>query len=280
MNKTFRPWNVDDVWLLPPSVQDLVPEGHPAHFIRDLVRHELDLSPVFASHTEVRGYPPYHPAMMVAFVLYAYSRGVHSSRRIARCCEERVDFMAVTANQRPDHRTINDFRRRHLEALGGLFPQVLALCRASGLARLGHVSLDGTRIKANASKHRAMSYARMVKAEAELKAIVDGWLKAAEAADAAEDAEYGADRRGDEMPDWMADRQKRLARIKEAKVALEAKAKAEAEAGGTASWPKARRSRRTRRSGTSPTPRAASSGPGTASSRAGTPRLRRMRAIR
>ena len=232
MNKTFRPWNVDDVWLLPPSVQDLVPEGHPAHFIRDLVRHELDewLSPVFASHTEVRGYPPYHPAMMVALVLYAYSRGVHSSRRIARCCEERVDFMAAAANQRPDHRTINDFRRRHLEALGGLFPQVLALCRASGLARLGHVSLDGTRIKANASKHRAMSYARMVKAEAELKAIVDGWLKAAEAADAAEDAEYGADRRGDEMPDWMADRQKRLARIKEAKAALEAKAKAEAEA--------------------------------------------------
>ena len=230
MNKTFRPWNVDDVWLLPPSVRELVPEGHPAHFIRDLVRHELDLSPVFASYTEVRGYPPYHPAMMVALLLYAYSRGVHSSRRIARCCEERVDFMAVTANQRPDHRTINDFRRRHLEALGGLFPQVLSLCRATGLARLGHVSLDGTRIKANASRHRAMSYARMVKAEAELKAIVDGWLKAAEAADAAEDAEYGADRRGDEMPDWVADRQKRLARIRQAKAALEAKAKAEAEA--------------------------------------------------
>ena len=98
MNKTFRPWNVDDVWLLPPSVQDLVPERHPAHFIRDLVRHELDLSPGFASHTERRGYPHYHPVMMVALLLYAYSRGVHSSRRIARCCEERVDFMAVTAN--------------------------------------------------------------------------------------------------------------------------------------------------------------------------------------
>ena len=136
--------------------------------------------------------------------------------------------MAVTANQRPDHRTINDFRRRHLVALGGLFPQVLSLCRATGLARLGHVSLDGTRIKANASRHRAMSYSRMVKAEAELEAIVEGWLKAAEAADAAEDAEHGADRRGDEMPDWVADRQKRLARIRQAKAALEAKAKAEA----------------------------------------------------
>ena len=150
---------------LPPSVKELVPEGHPAHFIRDLVRDELDLSPVFASYTGMRGYPPWHPAMMVALLLYACSRGVHSSRRIARCCEERVDFMAVTANQRPDHRTINDFRRRHLAALGGLFPQVLALCRATGLARLGHVSLDGTRIRANASRHRAISYARMVKAK-------------------------------------------------------------------------------------------------------------------
>ena len=98
MNKTFRPWNVYDVWLLPPSVHDLVPERHAAHFIRDLVRHELDLSPGFTSHTERRGYPPYHPAMMVALLLYAYSRGVHSSRRIVRRCEERVDFMAVTAN--------------------------------------------------------------------------------------------------------------------------------------------------------------------------------------
>ena len=231
MNKTFRPWNVDDVWLLPPSVQELVPEGHPAHFVRDLARHELDLSPVFASYTEERGYPPYHPAMMAALLLYAYSRGVHSSRRIARCRGERVDFMAVTANQRPDRRTISDFRRRHLEALGGLFPQVLALCRAAGLARLGHVSLDGTKIKANASKHRAMSYGRMVKAEAELKAVVEGWLKGAAAADAAEDAEHGADRRGDEMPDWVADRRKRLARIRQAKAALEAEAQAKAKDG-------------------------------------------------
>ena len=184
MNKTFRPWNVDDVWLLPPSVQELAPEGHLAHFVRDLACHELDLSPVFASYTERRGYSPYHPAMMAALLLYAYSRGVHYSRRIARCCEERVDFMAVTANQRPYHRTISDFRRRHLEALGGLFPQVLALCRAAGLACLGHVSLDGTMIKANASKRRAMSYGRMVKAEAELEAVVEGWLKGAAAADA------------------------------------------------------------------------------------------------
>ena len=168
MSKTFRPWDVDQAWLLPLSVHELVPSEHPAHFVRELVREELDLSSIFASYTGDRGYPPYHPAMMVALLLYAYSRGVYSSRAIARGCEERVDFMAVTAHQRPDFRTISDFRKRHLAALGGLFSQVLALCRQAGLVKLGHVALDGTRIRASASKHKAMSYGRMVKAEADL----------------------------------------------------------------------------------------------------------------
>ena len=173
---------------------------------------ELDLSAILSVYTEPRGYPPYHPAMMVALLLYAYSRGVYSSRRIARACEERLDFQAVTALNRPDFRTISDFRRRHLAALGEFFVQVLVLCRRAGLVGLGHVAVDGTKLRANASKHRAMSYARMGPAEAELAAEVEGWLAQAEGADAAEDAALGADRRGDEMPAWMRDKQRRLER--------------------------------------------------------------------
>src|SRR5258706_8159472 len=151
--------------------------------------------------------------MMTALLLYAYTQGVFSSRRIARACEERVDFMAVTALQKPDFRTGNDFRRRHLKALGELFVQVLKLCRRAGLAKLGHVALDGTKIKANASKHKAMSYPRVQSAEEELADTVAGWLKRAEAEDEAEDREFGEDRRGDELPDWGKNKQERLARI-------------------------------------------------------------------
>jgi transposase len=213
------------VWLLPPSVADFVAAGHPAHLVRDLVSEELDLSAIMDTYTEVRGYPPYHPGMMVALLLYAYRSGVYSSRRIARACEERLDFQAVTALSQPDFRTISEFRRRHLDALAGLFVQVLALCRKAGLAGLDHVAVDGTKIKANASKHKAMSYARMVEAEAELTREVAEWLARAHAEDAAEDAEHGSTRRGDEPPDWMRDKQARLARIRAAKAALEAEAR-------------------------------------------------------
>jgi transposase len=142
MSKVFRPWKTDEVWLLPPSVADFVPAGHPAHLVRDLVSGELDLSAIMGAYTEVKGYPPYHPAMMVALLLYAYRSGVYSSRRIARACEERLDFRAVTALNQPDFRTIREFRRRHLDALVGLFVQVLALCRKAGRAGLGHVAVD------------------------------------------------------------------------------------------------------------------------------------------
>ena len=226
MTKSFRAWKVDEAWLLPPSVQEFVPEGHPAHLVRDIVAEELDLSAILAGYTEVRGYPPYHPAMMVALLLYAYSRGVYSSRRIARACEERLDFQAVTALNRPDFRTISEFRRRHLVALAELFVQVLAVCRRAGLVGLGHVAVDGTKLRANASKHKAMSYGRMGPAEAELAAEVEGWLAQAEGADVAEDATLGADRRGDEMPAWMRDKQRRLERIRAAKAELEAEARA------------------------------------------------------
>ncbi len=221
MAKRFRSWEIDQIWLLPPSVQELVPEGHVAHFVRETVRESLDLSSILGEYTEERGYPPYHPVMMTALLLYAYTQGVYSSRRIARACDERVDFMAVTAMQRPDFRTISDFRKRHLQALGALFVQVLQLCRQAGLVKLGHVALDGTKVRANASKHKAMSYARMQKAERELAAEVAGWFEQAEAVDAREDEAFGEDKRGDELPDWVANKQQRLAKIREAMAALE-----------------------------------------------------------
>jgi transposase len=230
MSKTFRPWQVEQSWLLPPSVKELVPEGDPAHFVRDLVREELDLSAIFAEYVEERGFPPYHPTMMTAVLLYAYTQGVYSSRRIARACETRVDFMAVAAMQRPDFRTINKFRQRHLTALGGLFGQVLRLCQRAGVVSLGHVALDGTKVQANASKRKAMSYERMKKTEKELEAIVSDWLAKAEATDAEEDRAFG-DRRGDELPSWVADKAKRLEKLRAAKAELEAEAKAALAAG-------------------------------------------------
>ena len=229
MTKTFRPWQVDQGLLLPASVHEFVPPEHVAHFVRDLVREDLDLSAIVETYDEARGYPPYDPWMMTALLLYGYSRGVYSSRRLARACEERLDFLAVTALNKPDFRTISEFRRRHLSALSGLFEQVLLLCKKAGLVELGHVALDGTKVKANASKHKSMSYDRMKKAEPELSSEIAGWFEAAEASDAAEDAAFGSDRRGDELPAWVSDKQKRLEKIREAKAALEAEAKAEAE---------------------------------------------------
>ena len=228
MSKTFRAWDIDQPWLLPPSVQDFVPAGHIAHFVREVVCTGLDLSAILAGYGEERGSPPYHPGMMVALLLYAYSRGVYSSRQIARGCEERLDFQAVTALNRPDFRTISDFRKRHLEPLAGLFQQVLGLCRRAGLIGFGHVALDGTKVKANASKHKAMSWARMQTAEAELTAEIAAWLERAAAADRAEDHLLGPDRRGDETPEWMHDKEQRLAKIRAAKAELDAEAKAAA----------------------------------------------------
>ena len=230
MSKTFRDWSLDQALLLPPSVHDFVPPEHLSRFVIALVTEELDLTAILARYKGECGQPPYHPEMMVALLLYGYAVGVYSSRRIAKACAERVDFMAIVALDAPDFRTISEFRRRHLAALSGLFVQVLQLCEQAGLVKLGHVALDGTKIKANASKHKAMSYERMTKREAELAAEVAGWLAAAEAADAEEDKAFGAAKRGDELPDWVANKQKRLAKIREAKAALEAEAKAKAEA--------------------------------------------------
>ena len=228
MSKQFRPWKIDEPQLLPPSVQDYVAKDHVSRLIVALVRESLDLSEITGSYTSGLGQPPFDPRMMTALLLHGYASGIYSSRRIAKAAEERADFMMIVAGDVPDFRTISEFRKRHLKALASLFVQVLKLAEKAGLVKLGHVALDGTKIKANASKHKAMSYERMKKREAELQAEVDRWLAAAAAADAQEDAVHGA-RRGDEMPDWVADKQKRLENIRAAKAELEAEAKAAAE---------------------------------------------------
>ena len=230
MSKTFRAWKIDQPLLLPLAVQDFVADDHLARFVLALIVDELDLIEIVAAYSNEKGQPPFDPHMMTALLLYAYCRGIYSSRRIAQACRERVDFMIIIALDPPDFRTISNFRKRHLKALAGLFVQVLKLCEKAGLVKLGHVALDGTKIKANASKHKAMSYERMEKRAAELEAEVAKWLSSAEAADAGEDKLYGRDKTGEEMPDWVADKKRRAETIRAAKAALEAEAKAAAEA--------------------------------------------------
>ena len=230
MAKTFREWNPEQSVMFPPTVLDLVEADDLVHFIRNLVIEQLDLSEIMSQYQEERGYPPMHPQMMTALLLYSYCQGIYSSRRIARACRQRVDYMALTGMQKPDFRTVNLFRQRHLKALGGLFKQVLVLCAKTGLVKLGHVALDGTRMRANASKHKSMSYGGMKKKEEELATEIQGWFDQAEQTDRQEDEQYGADRHGDELPDWVANKQKRLEKIRLAKAALEAEARAQAAA--------------------------------------------------
>ena len=197
--------------MLPPSVQDFVGEDHLGSLhLRRLCSSPLDLGEIEAAYASERGSSPFDPAMMTALLLYGYCNGVYSSRRIAKAARERVDFLSIVGLDPPDFRTVSDFRKRHLKALSGLFGQVLKLCEQAGLVKLGHVALDGTKIKANASKHKAMSYERMEKRAAELEAEVERWLSAAEAADAEEDRAFGRDKSGEELPKWVADKKKRV----------------------------------------------------------------------
>src|SRR6202161_937256 len=230
MSKTFRAWKIDEPLFLPPMVGDFVANDHLARFVLSLVRDDLGLGEITGTYGSERGQPPFDATTMTALLLDSYCCGIYSSRRIATACRERVDFMSIVAFDAPDFRTISDFRKRHLKALGKLFGQILQLCETAGLVKLGHVALDGTKIKANASKHKAMSYERMENRAAELEAEVAKWLSAAEAADAAEDKLYGRDKTGDEMPNWVADKKLRAERIRKAKAELEAEAKAAAEA--------------------------------------------------
>ena len=200
MAKTYRPYVPEQDLLLPPSLRDWLPEDHLAFFVSDLVDH-LDLSAITAIYEdEERGYPPYHPVMLTKVLVYAYCVGVFSSRKIQRRLVEDIAFRVLAAGNAPDFRTIADFRKTHLPALRGFFEQVLHLARDLGTLRVGRVAIDGSKVKANASKHKAMSYDRMRDKQHQLRDEVKQLLAQAEAIDAAEDAEYGADRRGDELP--------------------------------------------------------------------------------
>lgn len=231
MKKTYRPYAPNQPLLLPVSLADYLPEDDLAYFVPEVVG-ALDLSAILASYErEARGYPPFHPQMLVGLLLYAYARGIYSSRRIAAACRHDVGFMVVTARQTPDFRTIAAFRKRHLATLAGFFTQVLALAAEAGLVKLGQVALDGTKVHANASRHKAMSYGRMAERASVLEGEVAGWLERAQAADTAEDATLG-DRQGDELPPHLATKERRAAAIRKAKAALEERARAQAEAAG------------------------------------------------
>lgn len=250
MSKSFRPYDPTQPLLFPPDLQDWVPEDHLARFVSDVV-DTLDLSAVYEDYDakDARGTRPYHPAMMLKLLVYGYCVGVRSSRRIERATYDDVAFRFLSAQQHPDHDSVAGFRKRHLKALPGLFAQVLQLCQEAGLVKLGHVALDGTKMKANASKHKAMSYARMVEDEKKLKAEIERLLADAEQTDAAEDEKYGKGRRGDELPEELRRRESRLKKIQEAKAALEKRAREQAER--EAEEAKAKNAEREKKRGTS-----------------------------
>lgn len=226
--KTFRRYDQDQLLLIPPSLDDWLPSKHTARFVSEIVEHELDLEPIYASYENATGAPPYEPRMMTKLLLYGYSVGVTSSREVERRCEVDVAFRYLAANLVPDYRSIARFRRRHLAALEDLFTQVLVLCHRAGLVKLGRLALDGTKVRAAASRHRAMSYERLQKSEAELRGEVEAVLAEAEALDRAEDEAYGEDRRGDELPDELSTKEGRLRAIRAAKEAIEAEAREKA----------------------------------------------------
>lgn len=232
MAKTYRCYLPEQDLLLPPSLRDWLPENHLAYFVSDLI-DQVDLSVIEAYYEqEERGYPPYHPRMMTKILVYGYCVGVFSSRRLRKRLQEDVAFRVLAAGNEPDFRTISDFRKIHLEALEGLFRQVLRMALELGAMKLGRVVIDGSKVKANASKHKAMSYRRMKEQEKRLREEVCRLLQRAEAIDAEEDVEYGSDNLGDELPAELQRREERLRRIREAKRALEERARAEAEAEG------------------------------------------------
>ena len=226
--KRFREYNQSQSFLLPPSLDDWLPENHEARFISEVVENMLDLSGVYDSYAEASGAPPYDPAMMLKLLVFAYSIGVTSSREMERRCHTDVAFRWLSANAAPDYRSLSRFRRRHLGAIDALFVQVLALCAEAGLVKLGRVALDGTKLRASASRHKAMSYDRMGPRIEELEAQVAAMLAEAEATDLAEDEAFGEDKRGDELPPELATKEGRLAKLRAAKEAIEAEAREKA----------------------------------------------------
>jgi transposase len=224
-SKVFRSYDPDQSFLMPPSLDEWLPQDHTARFIAETVDELLDLSVVYDSYVSASGAPPYDPTMMLKMLLYGYSTGVTSSREMERRCHIDVAFRWLTANSAPDYRSIARFRQRHLMALDDLFTQVLVLCSEAGLVKLGRVALDGTKLRASASKHKAMSYSRLGPRIEHLEAEVAAILAEAEATDLAEDEEFGEDRRGDEVPPELARRETRLVKMRAAKEAIEAEAR-------------------------------------------------------
>lgn len=222
MPTSFRPYQPDQSYLLPPSPRDWLPDGHLAQFISDAL-DTLDLSGFYARYEgDGRRNQPFDPRMMVKVLVYGYATGVVSSRQVARKLEEDVAFRYLAAGNFPAHRTICDFRLQHLEEFGELFYQVVRLAREAGLVKLGRVAVDGTKVGANASRHKAMSYGRMREQEKRLRREIDALLAQAAAQDAAEDVQYGPEVRGDELPEELRRREDRLRKIREAKARLEA----------------------------------------------------------
>ena len=229
MSKKFKDWEYEQVFLFPPSVKDFVPDNHVSHFVRSVVCERLDLRAIMNDYVEDRGAPPFHPAMMTALLLYAYCQGIRSSRKIARGCEERVDFMVVSGMKKPDFRTVNKFRLRHIGALEGLFGQVVQLCQEAGLVNLGHVALDGTKIKASAAQSTSWKYCDIKEEQKKIRDDIKRWFREAEDIDEEEDRMYGKDKRGDELPDWVNDKQELSRRLKAAQESLEKKQKGKAQ---------------------------------------------------
>jgi len=228
VDKTFRSYDQDQSFLMPPSLRDWLPDDHLALFVSELVDEVLDLSAFFASYSEARGFPPYHPRLMLKVLLYGYTSGVRSSRKIETRCHDDVAFRYLAANTAPDFRSIARFRRRHLAALEALLVQALTLCQQAGMVKMGRVALDGTKVKANASRHKAMSYDRMCAAEPALQAQIAQIMAEAERVDIDEDAAYGPDNRGGDLQGELARRESRLAKIRKAKADLEQHAKDQA----------------------------------------------------
>jgi transposase len=226
-DKSYRPWSPDQVFLLPPSMRAWLPDDHLVYFVMDVVAG-LDLSSIERplQQKDHRGERPWNPRMMVALLFYGYCLGVRSSRRLEKATYEDVAFRLLTGDTQPDHSSIAEFRKLHLAALSALFLDILRLCEKAGMVKLGRVALDGTKMKANASKRKAMSYGRMKQREADLRAEIAAMLAEAGATDAEEDALHGRDKRGDELPTELRRRQDRLKKIQEAREALEAEAKA------------------------------------------------------
>jgi transposase len=230
MSKTFRPWNPEQAFLFPPAPKDWLPEGHLVYFLLDVVP-QMNLQPILQPYqAEERGQPPFHPVMLLTLLFFGYATGTISSRRLMARCETDVAFRVIVGEDIPDFRTISDFRKRHWTAMKGLFVEVLKLCAKVGLAKVGRIVLDGTKVKANASRHKAMSYDYMLKEEQRLQKEIDDLFAQAAAIDQQEDAIYGRDRRGDELSEELARRETRLKKIQEAKAVLEEEARAHARA--------------------------------------------------